>query len=143
MATIAITRRLALSLKSVMRRAFGSRGLMPAVCFTAAAGTLNVKAKSHDIAIEYTAPGDGPDETLWLPFQFLDDCSAIPNSSPTSVADRPSMVVRQAACQVICSNSGCTMANACRSTIVSSLGVGEADWDASCSSGTSRSRRYG
>ena len=73
---LTITRRLALQLKTMMRRAFGSRGPMPTVCFTAAAGTLNAKAKSHDIAVEYTVPGDGPEATLWVPFQFLDDCSA-------------------------------------------------------------------
>jgi hypothetical protein len=76
LATISLTRRLALNLKSVMRRAFGSRGLTPAVCFTAVAGTLSVKAKSHDAAIEYRGPTDSPDETLWVPLKLLEDCSA-------------------------------------------------------------------
>jgi hypothetical protein len=59
-----------------MRRAFGTRGSGPAVCFTAAAGTLNVKARFADIAVEYSEPTSGSDETLWLPFQVLDDCAA-------------------------------------------------------------------
>jgi hypothetical protein len=57
-----------------MRRAFGTRGRGPAVCFTAAAGTLSAKASVHDIAVEYTEPGANPAETLWVPFQLLDDC---------------------------------------------------------------------
>ena len=72
---ITITRRLAANLKAVLRRAFGARGHGPAVCFTAAAGALTVKASSHDIAVEYSEPGDSTADAIWLPFQFLDDCA--------------------------------------------------------------------
>ena len=72
---ITISRRLALKMRAVVRRALGTRRLGPAVCFTVAAGTLSVKAKSADIAVEHRLPTDAADETLWLPFEFLDDCS--------------------------------------------------------------------
>ncbi len=49
--------------------------LGPAVRFTVAAGTLSVKARSADIAVEHRLPTAAADETLWLPFEFLDDCS--------------------------------------------------------------------
>ena len=72
---ISISRRLALHLKSMFRRAFGNfRGPGPAICFTASAGMLNVKAMFADIAVEYSGPGDGTAETLWVPFKMLDDC---------------------------------------------------------------------
>ena len=73
---ITITRRFASQVRSVFRRALGtSHGPGPAVCFTAARDTLSVRASSFDAAIEYRGPGAGDtDETLWLPFQFLDDC---------------------------------------------------------------------
>jgi hypothetical protein len=70
---ITITRRQALRLRSVFRRAFGTRGPGPAVCFTAGVGTLSVKARFGDMAVEYTEPRDGTAETLWLPFQALGD----------------------------------------------------------------------
>lgn len=70
---LTITRRLAQQLKSVMRRAFG-RNSSPAVCFTANAGTLSVKAKCGDVAVEHRTSIDAPDEILWLPFQCLTDC---------------------------------------------------------------------
>ena len=70
---VTISRRLALHLRAVMRRAFGNRGLGPAVCFTASAGTLNVRASSDDVAVEYTEPASAPAETLRLPFEFLAD----------------------------------------------------------------------
>jgi DNA polymerase III sliding clamp (beta) subunit (PCNA family) len=74
---ITITRRLAQTLRSVFRRALGSRNSGPALCFTAAAGTLSVRAKSGDIAIEYHGPGEGnAPETLWVPFQALADWEA-------------------------------------------------------------------
>ncbi len=72
---ITISRRLALKMRAVIRRALGTRRLAPAVRFTVAAGTLSVKARSADIAIEHHLPIDTADETLWLPFEFLDDCS--------------------------------------------------------------------
>ena len=72
--SLTITRRSAYQLRSMFRRAFGTRGPGPAGCFTAAADTLSVKARSADIAVEYTELGGGTPETLWLPFQILDDC---------------------------------------------------------------------
>jgi hypothetical protein len=62
-------------MRAVVRRALGTRRLGPAVCFTVAAGTLSVRARSADIAVEHRLPTDAADETLWLPFEFLDDCS--------------------------------------------------------------------
>ncbi len=56
----------------MLRRAFGTRGPGPAVCFTASAGMLTVKASSADIAVEYRTPHEQQaEETLWLPFQAL------------------------------------------------------------------------
>jgi hypothetical protein len=71
---ISITRRQALQLKAVLRRAFGARGPGPAVCFTADVEGLRARAMSADVAVEYRGPGAGPGETLWLPFAFLADC---------------------------------------------------------------------
>lgn len=73
---ITITRRLAQQLRAVLRRAFGTRGPGPALCFTADAGTLSVRARIADIAVTYSEATTGPAETLWLPFQFLDDCAS-------------------------------------------------------------------
>jgi hypothetical protein len=71
---ITITRRQALQLRAVMRREFGTGEPGPAVCFTAAAGMLNVKASSADIAVEYRTPHEQQaGETLWLLFQALGD----------------------------------------------------------------------
>jgi hypothetical protein len=69
-----ITRRQALQLRAVMRRAFGNRGPGPALGFIADAEGLRVKARFADAAVEYRAPGEHPAETLWLPFPFLADC---------------------------------------------------------------------
>ena len=78
-------RRQALQLRAVMRRAFGNfRGPGPAVCFTVAAGTLNVKATVGDTAVQYTEPCDGTPDTLWLPFQFLADCEG-KNDDPVHI----------------------------------------------------------
>jgi hypothetical protein len=71
---ISITRRQALQLRAVMRRAFGNRGPGPALGFIADAEGLHVRARFADAAVEYRAPGERPTETLWLPFQFLADC---------------------------------------------------------------------
>jgi hypothetical protein len=54
---VTITRPTSRRLKAFPRHAFGSRG--PALCFTAAAGTLSVKANTYDTAVEYTEPGNG------------------------------------------------------------------------------------
>lgn len=71
---LTISRRSVQRIRAVMHRALGTRGPGPAVCFTVASGMLNVKAATHDIAVEYSEPATGPDESLWLPSQFLDDC---------------------------------------------------------------------
>ena len=71
---ISITRRQALQLRAVMRRAFGNRGPGPALAFIADAEGLRVRARFADAAVEYRAPGECPTETLWLPFPFLADC---------------------------------------------------------------------
>ncbi len=56
---ITITRRLARQVRAVMRRAFGNiRGHGLAMCFTAAADTLTVRAKFADVTVEYRAPGE-------------------------------------------------------------------------------------
>lgn len=79
-----ITRRSARILRSVLRRAFGSRAPGPALCFTAAAGTLSVRAKSADVAVEHRMVTDAADQTLWLPFQFLSDCEGR-NDEPVQI----------------------------------------------------------
>lgn len=72
---ITITRRLALSLRSVFRRAFGAgRGSGPAVCLAGGPEGLRVSARLGDVAVEYHAPGEIAIEILWLPFSFLADC---------------------------------------------------------------------
>jgi hypothetical protein len=72
---ITITRRLALSLRSVFRRALGAgRGAGPAVCLAVGPEGLRVRARLGDAAVEYHARGDFVPETLWLPFSFLADC---------------------------------------------------------------------
>ena len=72
---ISITRRQALQLRAVLRRAFGNfRGPGPALSFIADAEGLRVKARFADAAVEYRAPGEHTADTLWLPFQFLADC---------------------------------------------------------------------
>jgi hypothetical protein len=76
---ITITRRLALKLRTVFRRAFGTRGPGPTLAFIAGPEGLTVKARQGDVAVEFhgDAPGNaGPAECLWLPFAFLTDCAA-------------------------------------------------------------------
>ena len=74
---IAITRRLAFQLKSVLRRAFGAgRSYGPVLHFTAAAEGLRVRAKFADTAIEYRTAVASGEGTLWLPFDFLADYPA-------------------------------------------------------------------
>jgi hypothetical protein len=75
-----INRRLAFHLRSVLRRALGTRGPSPVVCFTVAAGMLSVKAKNADIAVEYAAPhagsaADTEEQPHWLPLELLADCA--------------------------------------------------------------------
>ena len=74
-----ITRRLALRLKTVLRRAFGARGPGPGICWLKSADAIRIRAKSIDAAVEYRIPGDGAaadgdQGPLWFPFQLLADC---------------------------------------------------------------------
>jgi hypothetical protein len=59
-----------------MRRAFGTRGPGPAVCLTSGPDGLRARARFIDAAVEYHASeaAGSTAETLWLPFQVLDDC---------------------------------------------------------------------
>ena len=94
---VTITRRLAHHIRAVMRRAFGTRGPGPAVCFTVVADTLNVKARVADIAVEYSEPTRGSAETLWLPFQFLDDCAGQAGRAGPHRSDRQKAMHRPVA----------------------------------------------
>jgi hypothetical protein len=56
---ITITRRLALQLRAMLRRAFGNRrSIAPDLCFIADREALSVRAMFGDVAVEYQA--DGP-----------------------------------------------------------------------------------
>jgi hypothetical protein len=71
---ITITRRLALQLRTVLRRAFGNfRGKGPAIGFIAGKEGLTVKSIFGDVAVECRLPGERTAEILWLPFEFLAD----------------------------------------------------------------------
>jgi hypothetical protein len=65
---------LARDIRAVVRRAFGTRGPGPTLCFIADAEGLRVRAKFADAAVQYRAPGEHAAETLWLPFHALGDC---------------------------------------------------------------------
>ena len=72
---ITITRRLALHLRAVLRRAFGIRGPYPSVCLRKSPTGIRIQAKSIDVAVEYhTCDGGGPEEPLWIPVELLADC---------------------------------------------------------------------
>ncbi len=78
---ITITRRLALQLRVVFRRALGlTRGYGPALCFATGRDGIRVRAKSGDAAVQYHAgselPGELRKEEMWLPFDFLVDVEA-------------------------------------------------------------------
>lgn len=71
---VTITHRLALQLRSVLRRAFGRfRGKGPAVGFFAEKEGLTVRSSYSNVAVEFRLPGERPTDTLWLPFEFLAD----------------------------------------------------------------------
>lgn len=92
---ITITRLRAQQLRGVLRRAFGQfRGTGPAVGFIAGAEGLTVRSMSADAAVEYRAPGVHPNETLWLPFQFLADCEG-KRDEPVELATDKSRVIAQ------------------------------------------------
>ncbi len=72
---ITISRRLALQLRSVLRRAFGNfTGNGPAIGFIAGREGLLARAACGDVIVEYRVPGRLAEETLWLPFDLLTDC---------------------------------------------------------------------
>lgn len=73
---ITITRRLAQQFRAVARRAFGQVRTGPTVAFIAGAEGLTVKCMYADAAVELRVPGQRAPETLWLPFQALDDFEA-------------------------------------------------------------------
>ena len=66
---IEITRRKALQLRSILRRAFGSRGPGPALRFTVGPDGLSVKAGTADVAIEYLEPAVGPCRDTLVPLR--------------------------------------------------------------------------
>ncbi len=70
---ITITRRLALQLRSVLRRAFGSRNTGTVVGFIADKAGLTVRSMYADAVVELRVPGERPADTLWLPLEFLAD----------------------------------------------------------------------
>lgn len=70
---ITITRRLALQLRSVLRRAFGSRNTGTVVGFIADKAGLTVRSMYADAVVELRVPGERPVDTLWLPLEFLAD----------------------------------------------------------------------
>ena len=72
---ITITRRLALHLRAVFRRALNlsTRGFGPALFFATGPDGTRVKARSGDAAVDYHVAGEFPREELWLPFEFLSD----------------------------------------------------------------------
>ena len=72
---ITITRRLALQLRSVMRRAFGNfRGTGPQIGFIAGKEGLTAKSMLGDVAVEYREQGERTPETIWLPFEVPGRC---------------------------------------------------------------------
>ena len=75
---ITFSRKLAQQLRAVMRRAFGGRGVGPAVCFAQDLDGLRVRASRDSVAVEYRDPGplSATADTLWLPFQALEHFAA-------------------------------------------------------------------
>ena len=75
---ITITRRLAMHLRAVFRRALNlsSRGFGPALFFETGPGGIRVRTRFGAVAVEYHAAGELPEEQMWLPFEFLSDVEA-------------------------------------------------------------------
>jgi hypothetical protein len=72
---LTITRRLALHVRSVLRRIFPTRAHRPNVSIIGSAEGLRVRAAHGGVAVEYReARRKGPAETLWLPHKLLADC---------------------------------------------------------------------
>ena len=73
---VTITRRLAHQLRAVLRRAFNQARTGPVVGFIADKEGLTVKSAFGDDAVELRVPGARAEETVWLPFQALEDFEA-------------------------------------------------------------------
>ena len=74
---ITFTRRLALQMRVVFRKALGvTRANGPAVCFTTGPDGIHVRARTGDAAVEYHQPGDCPPEQILAPFELLADVEA-------------------------------------------------------------------
>jgi len=87
---ITITRRLALQLRVVFRRALGlTRVFGPALWFATGRDGIHVRARSGGAAVEYHDPSEKlPTEDMWLPFDFLDDVEAR-RDDPVELEARP------------------------------------------------------
>ncbi len=73
---ITISRRLAQQFRAVVRRALGQVRVGPAIGFIADKEGLTVKSTFGDVAVELRVPGARAAETVWLPFQALEDFEA-------------------------------------------------------------------
>ena len=73
---ITISRRLAQQVRAVLRRAFGQARTGPVVGFIADKEGLTVKSAFGDVAVELRVPGARTADTVWLPFQALEDFEA-------------------------------------------------------------------
>ena len=73
---IQITRKLALELRAVLRRACGvtNKAVGPPVKFTAGAAGLTVRAQGPTAAVEYHAPGTRDSDEFVVPYACLADC---------------------------------------------------------------------
>ncbi len=70
---VTITRRLAQQFRAVCRRASGQVRVGPAIGFIADREGLTARCMSADAAVELRVAGARTAESLWLPFQALDD----------------------------------------------------------------------
>ena len=73
---VTITRRMAHQLRAVLRRAFNQARTGPVVGFIADKEGLTVRSAFGDAAVELRVPGARAEETVWLPFQALEDFEA-------------------------------------------------------------------
>lgn len=73
---ISVTRNLARQLHMVFRRALNTstRGPGTSITFQAGPDGLRVRAKTHDAAVEYHAPGRHDNDEIVSPFELLNDC---------------------------------------------------------------------
>jgi hypothetical protein len=86
---IRITRRLALQLRTVFRRALGlTRGFGPALWFATGRDGIRARARFGDAAVEYHAEAELSKEEMWLPFDFLADVEAR-RDDPVELQARP------------------------------------------------------